>query len=85
MTRTLAHLRRLGGRLLDVVLPPQCLACGRIVEDLGGLCPECWQVMDFIAAPQCAACGRPFEYLMEADTLCPQALSVRPGARRTRL
>jgi ComF family protein len=68
--RIVAHLRRLGRRLLDVVLPPQCLACGRIVEDLGGLCPECWEAMDFIAAPQCAACGRPFEYPMETDALC---------------
>lgn len=75
--RIAARLRRLGGQLLDVVLPPQCLACGRIVEALGGLCPECWEAMDFITAPQCAACGRPFEYPIDADAVCG-ACAQRP-------
>ena len=53
---------RLGGAVLDLVLPPRCLGCGAIVGGGVGLCAECWRALTFLAPPQCAVCGFPFEH-----------------------
>src|SRR5579883_1541430 len=53
----LARLGRLGRGIVDLVLPPRCLACGEIVEDPDGLCGRCWSNMTFFAPPWCAVCG----------------------------
>jgi ComF family protein len=78
-------LRTLGDRLLDIALPPRCLACGTIVADPGTLCATCWPDVDFIASPLCACCGLP----LSADTggdhlLCGACLAARPPWRRAR-
>ncbi|MEQ8402450.1 MAG: ComF family protein [Roseitalea porphyridii] len=49
-------------RALDLVLPPRCLGCGRLVEDQGALCPPCWSAITFLADPLCTCCGLPFDY-----------------------
>lgn len=49
-------------QLLDILLPPRCLACGMEVGAVGALCSGCWQKISFIAAPHCARCGLPFDY-----------------------
>lgn len=54
--------RRMVGRALDLILPPQCLSCGAMVENLGTLCHGCWSRMAWIAAPVCACCGAPLEF-----------------------
>jgi ComF family protein len=70
--------RGLGG-LLDLVLPPQCLACGALTGGEGALCASCWQGMSFISAPLCAACGYPFEVgAIGAAGLCGACLARRP-------
>jgi ComF family protein len=51
-----AHVAR---RALDVVLPPQCLGCGVVVDSLGSLCPACWRGLVLPGPPQCARCGLP--------------------------
>jgi ComF family protein len=55
-------LARLAGVALDTLLPPQCPACGEVVEDAGTLCGPCWRRVDFLGDPQCSACGLPFEF-----------------------
>jgi ComF family protein len=52
-------LPALGGRFLDVVLPPLCLSCGAMVDQANGLCPQCWAAQSFIAPPFCQRCGTP--------------------------
>ena len=42
---------------LQLVYPPQCMACSDTVSDVGTLCPTCWREADFITGPTCAACG----------------------------
>jgi len=58
----IAPVRRFGRTVLDLLLPPQCLGCDTVVEDLGTLCADCWQAVTFIGRPHCAACGLPFEF-----------------------
>lgn len=77
-------LRRLGVRVLDVLLPPQCLRCGALVDTAGALCGDCWPQLRFIAAPLCAACGVPFEYDVGEGALCGACAADRPRYVRAR-
>jgi ComF family protein len=68
--RTLRTLRQIARGLVDVVLPPRCLACGDLVEEPGALCGRCWGGITFFAPPWCAACGLPFPHPMEPGAVC---------------
>jgi len=46
---------------LDLILPPRCLNCGKVVETPRSLCLECWRPLRFITDPCCDRCGQPFE------------------------
>ncbi len=56
-----SFLRGAGRRMVDVLLPPRCLACGAVVDEPGALCAPCWGKTAFIAPPHCARCGLAFE------------------------
>ncbi|MGE0154425.1 MAG: double zinc ribbon domain-containing protein [Reyranellaceae bacterium] len=76
--------RRAGRGLLDLVLPPRCLACGEQVGDPQALCPACWSRIDFIAAPFCALCGMPLEHDPGPDGVCAACLAKKPRYQRAR-
>ncbi|MDB5375026.1 MAG: ComF family protein [Belnapia sp.] len=57
-----AWLARLGGGLLDAVLPPHCLTCEAEVDRQGALCAACFGQLSFVTAPMCARCGVPFPH-----------------------
>jgi ComF family protein len=69
---------------LDVLLPPQCLACDALVSTPGTLCHACWDGAVFVSAPLCAACGTPFEFDHGPDALCGACLRDRPRIERAR-
>jgi len=77
------RFRRLAEQALDVVLPPQCLSCDRIVERDGVLCPDCWAGATFVSPPICAACGVRLEMEI-GDGLCGACLRRRPAYDRAR-
>ncbi|MGQ3672152.1 ComF family protein [Xanthobacter sp. TB0136] len=52
-------LRAWGRGLLGLALPPTCAACGQVVGDDGGLCPQCWRHLHFITPPLCVRTGAP--------------------------
>lgn len=41
-------------KIIDLLLPPRCLKCGKILGTGGGLCPDCFNEITFIAAPAAA-------------------------------
>ena len=84
MSDTAGLVRRLSSGLLNVVLPPRCLACGEAVAQAGALCAGCWDRIDFIAPPFCACCGLPFEFDPGPETLCGACLRDRPAYDRAR-
>lgn len=47
-------------KLFNILLPPRCLKCGKILSARNGLCAECFNKIRFISAPMCYCCGRPF-------------------------
>lgn len=63
---------------VDVLLPPRCLRCGRMIGRSGALCPRCWQGMRFITPPCCAQCGFPFSQDEGEDVLCGACLADPP-------
>lgn len=46
--------------ILNLLLPPRCIKCGKILSTRNGLCPECFDKIRFISAPMCHRCGHPF-------------------------
>jgi ComF family protein len=73
----MASLRRAPARLLDLLLPPRCAACGGAVAEAGALCSGCWGAIEFLGPPACRRCAYPFEFEIEGQTLCA-ACSARP-------
>ena len=76
--------RRWFDGLLDVLLPPRCLACAASVDVPGRLCGSCWAGVDFIAAPYCRCCGLPFAFDEGADILCGACLGRPPDYDQAR-
>jgi ComF family protein len=79
-------LQRCGRGLLDLLLPPLCLACDRPVAAPGQFCAACFQGVTFITAPFCVRCGAPFVYaaLAGGDGLCAHCRQQSPVFSRAR-
>jgi ComF family protein len=77
---------RAGRALLDLLLPPRCVACDASVAAPGLLCPDCFRKTGFITEPFCARCGVPFANaaLGGLEHLCPACRAVPPVFRRAR-
>lgn len=74
-------LARLGGGLLDALLPPHCLTCDAPVDAQGALCGACFGRLSFVTAPLCLCCGVPFQHAGAAGDggLCPACLARPPA------
>ncbi len=81
-----AALRSAGLRLLDLLLPPQCLTCDAPVGVPGQFCGECFRRTGFITRPFCERCGAPFAYAAQSgpDGLCPHCRDDPPPYARAR-
>ena len=84
MSATITHLRRIGLGVVNVVLPPRCLACGETVEQPDALCGRCWGGITFFSAPWCANCGLPFPHAMGEDAVCGDCARDRRAWDRAR-
>ena len=73
-----------GTRLLDLLLPPQCLRCRATVGEQGLLCAVCWQAVNFIVPPYCAVCGVPFGHDEGAEAICGACMRRPPSFGRAR-
>lgn len=71
-------------RLLDVILPPTCIACSSETGTAQGLCVSCWSEIRFLGLPACARCGLPFPYDAGADALCPACIASTSAVDRLR-
>jgi ComF family protein len=58
--------RRIAGRCIDSLLPPQCPLCRTFVDGQHRLCAACFGQLNFITAPHCLRCGLAFATLGEA-------------------
>ncbi|WP_454684367.1 ComF family protein [Ancylobacter moscoviensis] len=77
--------RRLARGLVDVALPPACMACRAAVNEPGCLCAGCWSRMGFIERPFCDRLGTPLPHdAGEGAPLSPAALADPPAYGRAR-
>lgn len=80
----LTALGRLPVGLIDLILPPRCLACAAPVDRQGGLCGHCWAGLSFITTPCCARCGLPFTHDLGRDAMCAACAAAEPAFTRAR-
>jgi ComF family protein len=70
--------------LLDLLLPPRCLACGVEIGSPQGLCPSCWGGLGLLAPPWCRCCGFPLPHAFADAPLCGRCAAEPPGFDRAR-
>lgn len=70
--------------VVDVALPPVCVACQARVESRDALCPSCWRGVEFIRAPLCDRLGVPLPYDTGERTLSAEAIAEPPVYDRAR-
>lgn len=60
----------------NLILPPRCICCGKVLGEENGLCPDCFNKITFITAPYCKCCGMPFTDITVSagEMLCPRCL-----------
>ena len=75
---------RFGRAILDLALPPQCLACEKPVAQSGGLCVACWSGLKLIERPYCERLGTPFPADFGPGLLSPAAIAKPPDFDRAR-
>lgn len=71
-------LMRLLAHSLDLLFPPQCGLCRKLITESGSICSECWQKLNFITTPYCRQCGYPYEYDMGAEAQCAACMAETP-------
>lgn len=70
--------------LLDLLLPPRCLACGIEVKSAASLCPACWGGLHLLGPPWCRCCGFPLPHAFAEQPLCARCAQAAPGYDRAR-
>lgn len=76
-----AWFRPLGHHVLDMLLPPNCLACEAPVDAEGQFCLACFRRANFISVQQCRRCGVP---LPGRPGLCPSCEAAPPAFHTAR-
>ena len=80
----MSSIVRFAGTLLDLLLPPRCLACGVEISAPHGLCPACWSELRLLAPPWCRRCGFPLPHAFADAPLCAACADAPPGYDRAR-
>ena len=79
------HLAQATARIvLDLALPPTCIACRGIVGTSGSLCGACWSHMVLVERPFCERLGTPFPFEAGEGRLSPAAVMDPPAYDRAR-
>jgi len=69
-------LRRAGGELLELLLPPSCSLCGRLLPrgSVAVFCPGCRKHMPPLPPARCSRCALPFATSVPMQHLCGTCL-----------
>lgn len=61
--------------LLDLLYPPVCMICGKLLAGKTGLCPECRNKLRWIDGSRCMCCGKPLTD--SGEEYCPDCRKNR--------
>ncbi|WP_457581169.1 ComF family protein [Ensifer canadensis] len=84
LAQCLAFLRRIGNDFVDVVYPPVCCGCGRLMGRHRAICAPCWSTLQLIERPYCEILGLPFGHDHGEGTVSPEAIADPPVFDRLR-
>ena len=70
--------------IIDVILPPRCLLCGKAIHSDSSLCSDCFSDINFISKPYCQHCGLPLAYNPSDTLYCANCLSKKSPFRLCR-
>lgn len=59
---------------LQLLYPPRCVSCGKMVDSDFGLCGYCWRETPFIDGLCCDLCGTPLPGQSDEDEFCDDCL-----------
>ena len=68
--------------LVDMLMPPACMACKAPVATPLSLCADCWTGLPAIAGARCACCGVPLVLAHQTEVLCLGCLAEPPDFDR---
>lgn len=71
-------LKAATNKVMNLLLPPRCISCGELVNDVGSLCGKCWAEIDFINEPLCISCGYPLEPTAGKNSICGHCIMEEP-------
>jgi ComF family protein len=71
-------------RLVGLIYPPTCIACGHATAEPHGVCAACWRELPFITRPYCERLGTPFAVDLGGPLLSPAAIADPPVFERAR-
>jgi ComF family protein len=77
-------LRRTAAALADLVVPPLCLSCHKLLASHDALCPQCWGKIDFIRPPLCDRLGLPMPFDAGGTMISAAAAADPPDYDRAR-
>lgn len=67
-------IRRFGENLIDMIFPPRCAVCDKIIlHARDGVCEGCISRMKFVEEPYCYKCGKPLNE--KQDEYCKDCIS----------
>lgn len=64
-------------KIIDAILPPRCLVCGKVINSDNSLCNDCFNNITFISSPYCKKCGAPLVDGVLDDLLCIKCLNIK--------
>ena len=69
-------------KILNFILPPRCINCGKVLNEEDGICSECFQKISFISRPYCEKCGIPFAEKTSGKNICGSCLKDKKSVFR---
>jgi ComF family protein len=70
--------------LIDLLMPPGCIACKAPVATALTYCAECWSALPALAGASCQCCGIPLPLAYQTETLCLGCMKDPPAFDRAR-
>lgn len=72
--------------LINLIFPPRCYICGKVVVGWNGLCADCFKQITFLTEQCCPVCGRPYTFPKEdgENPVCLKCLQNPPKLKALR-
>lgn len=70
--------------IINAILPPRCLICGKIIPSDHSLCTDCFNDITFISKPYCSHCGLPISTRENNELECVTCLAQKDPFRLCR-